>query len=114
MGIENEYRSDKQYTKLASKLYFFFSYECPDFTKYDKTKCYLNGKTFNVGDDIADNDLPNCRASCRCIQNDDEAANIVCADIECPENFHRDWNCVSQYDDLKQCCRSGEICGNFL
>lgn len=72
----------------------------------------MNGKTFNVNDEISDDEL-SCRAACRCVKHDEEAAKIICANVECPENFggRRNPDCVNKYDNLKQCCRSGEICG---
>lgn len=89
------------------------SFNCPDFKTYDSNKCYLNGKTFNVGDDIGDNEV-DCRASCKCIKHDeDKEAKVICANVECPEHFNvrRNPDCVNQYKDAKQCCRSGESCG---
>lgn len=92
------------------------SYECPDYSKRDTNKCYLNGKTYNVNDEVTDDDMPSCRAACRCIQIDkSQPAKIECANVECAELFgRRDPNCINQYTDLKQCCRSGEICGIFI
>ncbi|XP_031630291.1 uncharacterized protein LOC116345227 [Contarinia nasturtii] len=87
------------------------SFECPDLTTYSTDKCYLKGKTFNVNDDIDESVVPNCRAACKCVQNGNETAYINCANVECPEDLGgRDWSCVSQYDNLTQCCRSREVC----
>lgn len=96
-------------------LWIHFSYECPDFSKYDKNRCYINGKSFKVGEEIPEDDTPHCRAACRCDKRDEPTAHIECANIECPELFqqNRNWNCVDQYDDLKKCCRSSEICGKY-
>lgn len=58
--------------------------------------------------------LPQCDAQCTCLKFGDKPAELTCAHIECPEDFdHRDFKCVSQYANLKDCCRSGEICGWF-
>lgn len=93
------------------KKNYYYSFECPDFTTYDTNKCHLSGKTFKVGDEIEGDFVPSCRAGCRCIKNDANA-HIECANVECPELFgRRNWDCLSQYDNLKQCCRSSEICG---
>lgn len=74
----------------------------------------MKGKTFNVGDDITEDDAPNCRAACKCLQIEGEAAHIECANIDCPEVFQPyEPNCVNQYDDMKKCCRTGKICGTF-
>lgn len=90
-------------------------FECPDVAAYAIDKCYLKGKTFNVGDDVTGDIVPSCRAACKCLKPGNESASIICANIECPEHFgSRDWSCVSQYDDLKQCCRIGEICGKII
>lgn len=71
----------------------------------------MSGKTFNVGDDIEGDIVPSCRAACKCAKFG-TAAQIECANVECPEHFgRRNWDCISQYDNLKQCCRSSEICG---
>lgn len=88
------------------------SFKCPDFKTYDTNKCHLSGKTFNVGDEISDDEF-NCRAACKCIKHGGEAAKIICANVECPEHFggRRNPDCVNKYEHLKQCCRSDEICG---
>lgn len=92
---------------------FITSFECPDFSSYDKNKCHLSGKSFNVGDEIKDDMVPKCRAACRCSKHGD-AANIECANVECPELFgRRNWDCLSIYENPKQCCRSEEICGSL-
>lgn len=89
-------------------------FECPDVVAYATDKCYLKGKTFNVGDDVTGDIVPSCRAACKCLKRGNESASIVCASVECPEHFGgRDWSCVSQYNDVKQCCRVGEICGKI-
>lgn len=65
-----------------------------------------------MNDEIND-DLPSCRAACRCAKSGTDTAQILCANVECPEHFGgSNWNCTSVYDDVKQCCRSNEICGN--
>lgn len=43
------------------------SYLCPDLNKLDKTKCHFNGKEYNVGDRIPQEDTAeNCAAACFC------------------------------------------------
>lgn len=43
------------------------NYECPDFSKYDPNKCYINGKIFNRGDKIGNEDVQNpCKRACYC------------------------------------------------
>lgn len=88
------------------------SFNCPNLKKYEKTKCYLNGKKYNIGDIVQSDDMPSCRAACTCTRTADErdrkkAAHIDCAHVECPDSNR---NCVQQYDHSKACCRSREIC----
>lgn len=94
-------------------LIFVYSFECPDFAKYDPNKCYLSGEEFDVGEKITSDNLPNCRVDCRCEKPESAAAQIECASVECPDLFQRKRNrhCISQYDDLTQCCRTSGICG---
>lgn len=73
----------------------------------------MSSKSFNVGDEIKGDIVPKCRAACRCSKHGD-AANIECANVECPELFgRRNWDCLSIYENPKQCCRSEEICGSL-
>lgn len=103
--------------KKYSSIYFNFkknllySFECPDFTTYDTNKCHLSGKTFNVGDDVEGDIIPHCRAACKCLKFG-AATHIVCADVECFNTYVPERGCINQYNDVKQCCRTSEICGN--
>lgn len=107
----NRFKSNSCYLIMK----FMSRFECPDVATYPIDKCYLKGRTFSVGDDIPEDIVPECRAACKCRKDENEAASIVCANVECPENFDdRDWSCISQYKDVSACCRIGEICGKIL
>lgn len=94
---------------------YSFRFECPEFRTFSSNKCYLKGKTFDIGDNIADEVAPMCRAACRCNEGNG-VARIECADIECPEDFDDDHDefSVSLYADLKQCCSSNMISGRYI
>lgn len=68
------------------------------------------------GESIEDDHEPRCRPGCRCRQFDKNSpASFVCSHVDCPEFFggSSDPSCVNKFDDLKQCCRSGQICGKL-
>lgn len=95
-------------------IFFVQSFKCPDFSTYDTDKCYLNGKIFNVRDEVIGDIVPNCRVDCKCRKHE-TAAEIECVDTECAESFDDDNpNCMSLYNDLRQCCQTSEICGELL
>lgn len=96
----------------------FYRFECPDINTRDTNKCHLKGKSYNVSEKAHQDDLPYCTAQCICLQHKDEnnenykPAAFNCAEIECPEHFGgRDWSCVSQYANIRDCCRTNEVCG---
>jgi len=87
------------------------SFECPDFNKYDKTKCYYKGKTYASGESLPDDLNPRCQPGCRC-SGYGENLSFVCAHVDCPEFFgggRGGPECVSQYN-LDSCCRSKLVC----
>lgn len=95
---------DKKITN--SFIYFICSFKCPDFPTYDPNKCYVNGKAFNIGDDVHSDII--CQTSCKCTKHDNYAG-IICAHGECFRDYKP--NCIMTYNDVRHCCSSSEICG---
>lgn len=43
------------------------SFKCPDFKAIiEPGKCFVNGKYYNVGEDLPDNETHPCQVNCRC------------------------------------------------
>lgn len=83
------------------------SVECPEIPS--DGKCYNRGKSYNVGDEVPEDEQPRCSAACRCL---DVGGNVDfnCANIECPDLFHQmAASCVRQIV-VGQCCAKYE-CG---
>lgn len=95
-----------------------YSFDCTEFHSRDTGKCHHKGKVYEENQEIDDPELAvSCTVGCRCRKDyPDEPANIVCAHIDCPEFFGREENpgrnCISQYKP-DQCCKVGEVCGEF-
>lgn len=86
-----------------------FSVECPEFP--NDGKCHNRGKSYNVGEEVPENEQPICSAACHCLDVGDNI-NFNCALIECPDVFNRiPPSCVRQ--EVKgQCCANYE-CGKI-
>lgn len=87
-------------------------FECPDERGYSLDKCYFKGRAHYPGEQMASDILPGCVTSCTCTQFVN-SAHFMCSHISCPNLFqnHVDLSCVLQYDGLKECCSSRQICG---
>lgn len=91
----------------------FFRFDCPDFRSLDENVCHWKGKTYKQGTVVDDNTLPSCVAQCHCSKYADRSAELQCANIECPHHFSpQAQSCVSQYNNLKACCPTSQVCGN--
>ncbi|XP_058831059.1 uncharacterized protein LOC131689784 [Topomyia yanbarensis] len=88
------------------------SFNCPSITEHDKSKCYFNGKTYALSEQIP-NELvsPFCSALCYC-RNASPFAQFRCTHIDCAEFFQQfDYdNCIRTYKP-NSCCSSGKVCG---
>lgn len=95
-------------------LYFHnFSYQCPEFDKFDPNKCYFRGKIFNIREDhIADETeaTERCELPCECYKFDENTP----AEFECPEDDSCDvgiTECIIQYSTAEKCCNDLKVCG---
>jgi len=88
------------------------SFDCSEaLHERDTLKCYYNGTSYNLDDEITDPNVRNdCDKSCYCKLKDD-VAKIHCDHIQCPEidDVNGD-NCIDQYD-LNGCCIVSKACG---
>jgi hypothetical protein len=107
-------------TVEVHSLSFFFlfktnSYECPDLTSRDASKCYYNNEVLSAGEYLKSTKLGGqCSAACYC-QKQKNRAELQCAHVDCPEYFGGSGyaeNCIRQYDK-GHCCAIKTICGNF-
>ncbi|XP_055534493.1 uncharacterized protein LOC129723979 [Wyeomyia smithii] len=87
-------------------------FDCPSITQHDKSKCYFNGKTYELSAQIP-NELvtPFCSAQCYC-RSASPFAQFRCVHVDCAEFFS-----AINYDDCirtykpNSCCSSGTVCG---
>ncbi|XP_062554075.1 uncharacterized protein LOC134219372 [Armigeres subalbatus] len=88
-------------------------YECPSLTNHDNSKCYFNGKSYALNEQVP-NELvnPYCSVLCYC-QSGSPFAKFVCTHIDCPEFFNGidRQNCIATYKP-DRCCSTGSVCGD--
>lgn len=88
-------------------------YDCPSLTNHDNSKCYFNGKTYALTEQVP-NELvyPYCSALCYC-RSGSPFAQFRCTHIDCAEFFQRfDFeNCIRTYKP-NSCCSAGSVCGD--
>ncbi|XP_001659089.2 uncharacterized protein LOC110678888 [Aedes aegypti] len=88
-------------------------FECPSLTNHDNSKCYFNGKTYVLNEQVPQELVsPYCSALCYC-RSGSPFAQFRCTHIDCAEFFHRfDYeNCIRTYKP-NSCCSSGSVCGD--
>lgn len=96
---------------MENQIVIIFRFDCSRLQTFSTNKCYLKDKTFNVGDHIADEYVPNCRTACMCDDRVGDVASVQCAAVECPEDFDYEPNVVKQYHNLTECCSSNTVSG---
>ncbi|XP_055629551.1 uncharacterized protein LOC129770623 [Toxorhynchites rutilus septentrionalis] len=87
-------------------------YDCPSVTQHDNSKCYFNGNTYALSEQIPSEKVnPFCSALCYC-RSGTPFAQFRCAHVDCAEFFQRfDYdNCVRTYKP-NSCCSAGQLCG---
>ncbi|XP_053688424.1 uncharacterized protein LOC128737746 [Sabethes cyaneus] len=87
-------------------------FECPSITQHDNSKCYFDGKTYELTE-LIPNALvsPFCSAQCYC-RNAAPFAQFRCSHIDCTDflqRFNYD-DCIRTYKP-KSCCSTGKVCG---
>ncbi|XP_053681389.1 uncharacterized protein LOC128732243 [Anopheles nili] len=87
-------------------------YECPSITAHDNTKCYFNGKTYEITQQVPDAEVaPFCSTNCYC-RSANPFAKFRCIHVGCPDFLQRfdHENCLKQYKP-NSCCYTGKVCG---
>ncbi|XP_067203461.1 kielin/chordin-like protein isoform X2 [Linepithema humile] len=82
-------------------------YNCDHLKERLKDKCYVNGKEYQIGEHLKDEDRNPCDIGCTCIENNGVAA-FVCAGIDCVFAPTRP-GCFSR-SIPSQCCGNEEVC----
>ncbi|KMQ89264.1 hypothetical protein RF55_11121 [Lasius niger] len=86
-------------------------YNCDHLKERSTSKCYVNGKEYEIGEELKDEDANPCDIGCTCRRgwNNDGIASFVCAAVDCaygpiePGCYRR--------GDLSKCCKDGiDIC----
>ncbi|XP_053688547.1 uncharacterized protein LOC128737836 [Sabethes cyaneus] len=86
-------------------------YECPSITKHDNSKCYFNGRTYELSESIP-NALVNpfCSAQCYC-RSASPFAQFRCSNIDCADTYQKIGDdCIRTYKP-NSCCSTGKVCG---
>nr|XP_029712883.1 uncharacterized protein LOC115257437 [Aedes albopictus] len=90
------------------------SYNCTNLSSRQDDKCYLYGKTYDVGETVSPEETSSfCIALVSCNRiNEYQLPKFIYAHIDCAEFFRpRKPDCVLQYQPA-DCCSSKELCGN--
>ncbi|XP_031630403.1 uncharacterized protein LOC116345295 [Contarinia nasturtii] len=83
-------------------------YECPDFKALDRSVCHLNGKKYNIGNNVSTS-LPTCTKSCSCDGAEDEFG-FSCEFDECAEAKDKPkLHCAYQFT-IDSCCSTNTVC----
>ncbi|XP_069700125.1 kielin/chordin-like protein [Periplaneta americana] len=88
-------------------------FDCTSLSGRDAHKCYHNGVAYDVNTELAFDPTNACTVACRCT-NITGRAQVICADVECPELFQgplSDPNCFRQYK-LDKCCSVNTHCNS--
>lgn len=96
-------------------MYFcYYSFVCPEFHEFDKEKCYFNGKSFSVGEQIPVESY-DCIDSCKCVKNEKGRSVIDFShksELERPVPRKCGFNIrYSLYRNLRSCGRYRYVCG---
>lgn len=99
--------------KILSFIFLNIRYECPDFTTLDSKKCHFKNEVFEEGSELASAiTYPLCSASCYCREASEYGpASFNCAQIECPELFHYEPDCIYPVEK-GHCCTKKKVCGD--
>ncbi|KAL0132314.1 hypothetical protein PUN28_000240 [Cardiocondyla obscurior] len=83
-------------------------YNCDHLKARSRTKCYVNGKEYEVGEKLRDEDANPCDVGCTCATGHDGIASFNCAIVDC---FHQSPKpgCYRKNSPL-QCCPGEEVC----
>ncbi|KAL6429458.1 hypothetical protein ACFW04_008251 [Cataglyphis niger] len=83
-------------------------YNCDHLKERSKTKCYVNGKEYEIGEPLKEEDANPCDVGCTCRSGYDGIASFTCAVVDCffgPANP----GCYRKRSPLS-CCPQEEIC----
>lgn len=99
---------------LCFSYFHNYSYECPEFHKFDPNKCYFRGKFFNIREDHIKDETEAtdpCELPCTCYTwGENGPAEFECpADDGCEDEGLS--KCITQYSTLNTCCSDLEVCG---
>ncbi|KAL0132317.1 hypothetical protein PUN28_000241 [Cardiocondyla obscurior] len=83
-------------------------YNCDHLKERSPTKCYVNGKEYEIGEKLREEDANPCDIGCFCAKGSDEIAVFVCAVVDCFQRPPKP-NCYRRNSPLR-CCYGEEIC----
>jgi len=83
-------------------------YNCDHLKERSTTKCYINGKTYKIGEKLKDEDANPCDIGCTCTAGYDGIAVFNCAIVDCFTGPVTP-GCYRKHSPL-QCCPGEEVC----
>ncbi|XP_011167649.1 uncharacterized protein LOC105201359 [Solenopsis invicta] len=84
-------------------------YNCDHLKKRSHNKCYVNGKEYEIGEKLKDEDANPCDVGCICIGSTDGIASFRCAEVDCPTFEPARAGCYRKNSALS-CCPGEEVC----
>ncbi|XP_011167658.1 uncharacterized protein LOC105201365 [Solenopsis invicta] len=84
-------------------------YTCDHLKKRSPHKCYVNGNSYEVGEDLKDEDADPCDVGCTCIRKRNGIASFRCAEVDCPTFEPARAGCYRKNSPL-WCCPGEEVC----
>ncbi|XP_020289052.1 uncharacterized protein LOC109857291 isoform X2 [Pseudomyrmex gracilis] len=84
-------------------------YNCDHLYERSKDKCYVNGKTYEIGEKLKDEDANPCDMGCFCNRGYNDIATFTCAVVDCFNGFGLKEECYIRHS-LTECCAYEEIC----
>ncbi|XP_050720166.1 kielin/chordin-like protein isoform X3 [Eriocheir sinensis] len=88
------------------------SFQCPSASERgkDPTKCYYKGTEYNEGENVPVEDPCSAGCYCRAPTTPDSLAEIICANVECPELFRPPTPGCRPLYRADQCCPYDHEC----
>ncbi|XP_057328661.1 kielin/chordin-like protein [Microplitis mediator] len=83
-------------------------YDCNNLNERSKKKCYVNNKTYEIGDKLKEEDANPCDVGCSCTEGHDGIAVFNCATVNCFQGPVKP-GCYRDNSPV-ECCPGNEAC----
>jgi hypothetical protein len=83
-------------------------YNCDHLKERSTRKCHVNGKQYEIGEQLKEEDANPCDIGCSCRKGHDGIAKFTCASVDCFQPPPRP-GCYRKNSPL-QCCPGEEVC----